>query len=179
MKIFVESSNLGLILFRSSYNNISQPNDILHSIFTANNYPCKHYQLLTDETRIATYRSKYNNYCDRRMYGWYRFWGEAGHRMLEHCPLFDDQKLFPCGSYFQGWLNATNPVPLDGTVNRTICFSNIASCACDNRLTRQIQMRHCGRYFVYKLSGLHDICERNIANKARYCGMRGKDTVLS
>ena len=108
------------------------------------------------------------------MNGWYRFWGEAGNRMLEKCPIVDNQKLFPCGAYFHGWLNATNPVPLDGTVNRTMCFSDLTSCNCRRGLARRIQMRNCGNYFVYKLYNLNDICSGDIAENARYCGMRGE-----
>ena len=107
------------------------------------------------------------------MNGWYRFWGAAGHRMLEKCPVIDDKKVFPCGAYHHAWLNTTNPVPLDGTVNRTLCISDIVSCQCRSGLSRQIQMRNCGSYFVYKLKGLNDICSGNLANNARYCGMRG------
>jgi len=141
----------------------------------ANNEPCQQYQLLTESTRIASYRSRTNDYCDRYMNGWYRFWGEAGNRMLEKCPIVDSQKLFPCGAYFHGWLNATNPVPLDGTVNRTMCFSDLTSCNCRRGLARRIQMRNCGNYFVYKLYNLNDICSGDIAENARYCGMRDKD----
>ena len=94
--------------------------------------------------------------------------------MLEKCPIIDNQKLFPCGAYFHGWLNATNPVPLDGTVNRTMCFSDITTCKCKKGMARKIQMRNCGSYFVYKLYNLIDVCSGNIAENARYCGMRGK-----
>ena len=99
--------------------------------------------------------------------------------MLEKCPIVDSQKLFPCGAYFHGWLNATNPVPLDGTVNRTMCFSDLTSCNCRRGLARRIQMRNCGNYFVYKLYNLNDICSGDIAENARYCGMRGKSVVSS
>ena len=99
--------------------------------------------------------------------------------MLEKCPIVDNQKLFPCGAYFHGWLNATNPVPLDGTVNRTMCFSDLTSCNCRRGLARRIQMRNCGNYFVYKLYNLNDICSGDIAENARYCGMRGKSVLSS
>jgi len=140
-----------------------------------NNYPCKHYKLLTERTRIASYRRQVNDQCDRYMNGWYRFWGNAGSRMLEKCPKVDDQPVFYCGAYYHGWLNATNPVPLDGTVNRTMCFSDITTCNCNKSIAKQIQMRNCGNYFVYKLNDLSDICRRDLANNARYCGMRDKD----
>ena len=99
--------------------------------------------------------------------------------MLEKCPIVDSQKLFPCGAYFHGWLNATNPVPLDGTVDRTMCFSDLTTCNCRRGLARKIQMRNCGSYFVYKLYDLNDICSGDIAENARYCGMRGKSVVSS
>ena len=94
--------------------------------------------------------------------------------MLEKCPKVDDQPVFYCGAYYHGWLNATNPVPLDGTVDRTMCFSDITTCNCKKSIAKQIQMRNCGNYFVYKLNDLSDICRRDLANNARYCGMRGK-----
>ena len=153
---------------------ISQLCDNFCQIFTENNYPCKHYQLLTEETRIASYKRKVNDHCDRYFDKWYRFWGEAGNRMLEKCPRVDNQLVFYCGAYYHGWLNATNPVPLDGTVNRTMCFSDITTCNCKQSIAKTIQMRNCGSYFVYKLYDLGDICRRDLANNARYCGMRGK-----
>ena len=147
-------------------------------LFSENNYPCKHYQLLTERTRIASYRSKTNDFCDRNMDKWYRFWGEAGHRMLDKCPITDDRKVFPCGSYYHGWLNTTNPVPLDGNVNRSMCFSDVTTCTCKASITRQIQMRNCGSFFVYQLYGLNDICSGRLANNARYCGRRGNCLIV-
>ena len=105
------------------------------------------------------------------MAGWYRFWGAASHRMLDHCPV-TGQMLFICGAYNQGWLNETNPVPLDGNVNRTMCFSgfNDIACKCNPKLQTQIQMRNCGDYLVYNLKSI-DKCAT--VNNAQYCGMKG------
>ena len=128
---------------------------------------------MTEETRVTSYRSKTNNFCDRNLNGWYRFWGAAGDRMLEKCPVIADKTVFPCGAYYHGWLNTKNPKPLDGTVNRTVCFSDVVSCQCRSFFSRQIQMRNCGSYFVYNLQGLNDICNGAFGNNARYCGMRG------
>ena len=147
--------------------------DTISLLYTASNYPCIHYQLLTEETRVTSYRSKTNNFCDRNLNGWYRFWGAAGDRMLEKCPVIADKTVFPCGAYYHGWLNTKNPKPLDGTVNRTVCFSDVVSCQCRSFFSRQIQMRNCGSYFVYNLQGLNDICNGAFGNNARYCGMRG------
>jgi len=83
--------------------------------------------------------------------------------------------VFYCGAYYHGWLNTTNPLPLDGTVDRTMCFSDITTCNCKKSISKTIQMRNCGNYFVYKLNDLSDICKRDLANNARYCGMRDKD----
>ena len=87
--------------------------------------------------------------------GWYRFVGDAETKMpTKRVPAFR------CGTDFPGWLGGAHPTVEDGEVLRTVCFNN-GSNAC--KFSRNISVKICGSYFIYKLRPL-------IKCNSRYCG---------
>ena len=102
---------------------------------------CQNYRNLTYGNRKIT--SGYDSYCDRTLYGWYRFSGAAGTRMASSCPPFKS-----CGSTVTGWLSGRHPEVADGQVLRRVCFRWYSFC-CGR--SRSIKVRNCGAYYVYYL----------------------------
>ena len=64
---------------------------------------CRNYQVLKNQDRLSTYHDWSSFRCDKELYGWYRFMGGAGERLLDYCPN-QRQSYYHCGSYYQGWL---------------------------------------------------------------------------
>ena len=67
---------------------------------------------------------------------------------------------YRCGGDYSGWLNGAEPTVVDGDVNRQVCFTKRAN-TCE--YYKQIKMKNCGSYFIYKL-GQPSTCN------SRYCG---------
>ena len=65
-----------------------------------------------------------------------------------------------CNTRATGWLNGNHPTVADGQVTRQVCFHWSSNCC---YWLTNIQVRNCGEYFVYLLSGTP-------ACSLRYCG---------
>ena len=116
---------------------------------------CKNYQNLTDAERKYDYVTV-NYKCDEILpYGWYRFQGAAGTKMVTACPPIDR-----CGGEFPAWLSGDHPTVADGTVTRKVCIHMYWDC-CDRSV--DIRVKNCSSYYIYKLIRLR-VCD------ARYCG---------
>ena len=125
---------------------------------------CRHYKVLSDDSRFHSYINTNKTRCDNNLNGWYRLMYNAGNRMLDTCPSLKSGSLFQCGADWQGWLNGTQPEENEKEVNRTVCFSRYNNCTCD--YSKAIKVRNCGQYYVYLLNG-EPKCNQ------RYCGARG------
>ena len=94
--------------------------------------------------------------CDIKLKkGWYRFEGDAGTRMPTTC--LNQGK---CGTTFPGWLKGAHPTVADGEVGRVVCFGDFSVCC---RYRKQIRVKNCSTYYVYKLGGTPGC-------NMRYCG---------
>ena len=94
--------------------------------------------------------------CDKSLReGWYRFVGAAGTKMPT-----TRVEPYRCGTNWPGWLDGAHPTVEDGEVPRIICFSDRPS-GC--RHSKQIFVKNCGAYFIYKLHG-------SPRCNSRYCG---------
>ncbi|CAH3133125.1 unnamed protein product, partial [Porites lobata] len=118
---------------------------------------CQNYVSLNSSTRKITYSGN-NWYCDSEIGpGWFRFEGSAGTRMATSCP-----PKGRCGAWVPGWLNGGHPTVADGRVSRQVCFRAFSNCC---RWSTNIEVRNCGSYYVYYLSGTYSgYCYH------RYCG---------
>ena len=117
---------------------------------------CQNYGTLNSADRKITYT--YNHYyCDNSIGpGWFRFDGAGGKRMASSCPPIDR-----CDTRATGWLTGGHPSVADGQVTRTVCFHWSGNCC---YWSINIQVRNCGSYHVYYLSGTPAGCN------LRYCG---------
>ena len=86
--------------------------------------------------------------CDYQLSeGWYRFVGAAGTKMpTTRVPAYR------CSIDWPGWLDGAHPTVEDGEVFRKVCFSD-RSTGC--RYTKDIFVKNCGSYFIYKLIKPH------------------------
>ncbi len=127
---------------------------------------CRHYQTLSEGGRAVTDTSYWNyRQCDDKLYGWYRFMGNAGNRMLDYCPLATGSSGHKCGAYYQGWITSgSKPSVYDGEVSRLVCFSSYRACSCQYQ--QQIKIRNCGSFYVYWITSV-PTCS------LRYCGVKG------
>ncbi|XP_066023636.1 uromodulin-like [Pocillopora verrucosa] len=117
---------------------------------------CYNYSTLNDSDRKSDRPSPTASLCDNLLVeGWYRFEGAAGTKM----PTMPVPE-YRCGADFSGWLNGAEPTVVDGDVNRQVCFTRRAN-TCE--YSKQIKMKNCGSYFIYKL------CKPPTCN-SRYCG---------
>lgn len=120
---------------------------------------CSTYKLLNESNRAETYNpTSFIHLCDRTLFGWYRFSGEAGFKMAEHCV-----SKGCCGTFAPGWLSGTHPTLAEGAVERKVCFhwSAWRSFCCS--FSTFIKVRNCGKFYVYKLRP-PPVCS------LRYCG---------
>ena len=119
---------------------------------------CSNYSTLSDADRKRTHVTPKNSegVCDDWLpEGWYRLVGAAGTKM----PTTPVHR-FRCNTAFPGWLKGAEPTVANVEVSRLVCFTRGANnCA----FSKQIVMKNCGSYFIYKL-GKPPIC------KSRYCG---------
>lgn len=107
---------------------------------------CTIYTTLSSAYRAATFKSpKTGSSCDKSLSsGWYRFLPLAGNRMASACV-----PTKRCGTAFTGWLSSPHPNMTDGIVSGKVCFHWSTDCC---RRSQNIQVRNCGRFFVYKLA---------------------------
>ena len=118
---------------------------------------CQEYEILNNPDRKITYKN-YSRHpdCDNGIGpGWFRFEGTAGKRMPTLCP-----PKFRCGTHAPAWLNGEHPTVADGQVTRKVCFHWTSDCC---YWSTDIEVRNCGSYYVYYLSGTP-------ACWLRYCG---------
>ena len=118
------------------------------------NLECQTYQTLTSSKRKATWSSS-SVECDSSKSGWYRFTEGAGRKMPTTCVPMNR-----CNTHATGWLNGNHPTVADGQVTRQVCFHWSSNCC---YWSTNIQVRNCGEYFVYLLSGTPGC-------SLRYCG---------
>ena len=107
--------------------------------------PCFHYENLSDANRKISYVTPYGSeLCDSQLpEGWYRFVGAAGTKMpTTRVPAYR------CSTEWSGWLDDAHPTVEDGEIRRTVCFSDRAT-GC--KKLRDIFVKNCGSYFIYKL----------------------------
>ena len=118
---------------------------------------CPQYINLTDADR--KYGPDTTGYpkCDDTLYGWYRFQGDAGRKMMTICPSVNK-----CGGSFSAWLNDDHPTVAQGSVKKKVCIrkSKHGDCCHDFYST---DVKNCGSYFIYKLLPLFTCYYR-------YCG---------
>ena len=118
------------------------------------NLECQTYQTLTSSKRKATWATT-SVECDSSKSGWYRFTEGAGRKMPTACVPINR-----CNTRATGWLNGNHPTVADGQVTRQVCFHWSSNCS---NWSTNIQVRNCGEYFVYLLSGTPGC-------SLRYCG---------
>jgi len=107
---------------------------------------CKIYSKLDTDDRAASIMTGSTALCDKQLAtGWYRFLPPAGNRMASECV-----PSRRCGTAVTGWLSSSHPKMTDGIVDGTVCFNwkNESNCC---QFSQRIQVRNCGRFFVYKL----------------------------
>lgn len=120
---------------------------------------CLDYSTLTSANRSSSYSLPAvgsSASCDSDLTPqWYRFLFPAGVQMASsHVP---PQK---CATVLSGWLESKQPKMTDGIVNGKVCFSlGLNKCY----RSQTIQVRNCGRFYVYKLQPTRSC-------PMRYCG---------
>ena len=119
---------------------------------------CKNYKRLDDNTRsVENKRQSYT--CDKSSQiadnTWYRLVGGSGTQLPTTCV----PKL-RCGTHAPGWIQGGHPSVADNVVKRKVCFHWSGNCC---RWNRQIEVRNCGNFYVYKLMK-PPVCH------LRYCG---------
>ena len=127
---------------------------LLKLCFFDYNLECQTYKTLTSSKRKATWSST-SVECDSSLSGWYRFTEEAGSKMPTACVPINR-----CNTHAPGWLNGNHPTMADGQVTKQVCFHWNSNCC---YWSTNIQVRNCGEYFVYLLSGTPEC-------SLRYCG---------
>ena len=107
---------------------------------------CTNYDVLLDGHRNDTNQRPEPPHNDISLGpGWFRFQGDAGTKMTTTCVPY-----LRCGTDAPGWLDGAHPAVADGTVTRSVCFSWESNCCL---WAINIQVRNCGDYFVYYISG--------------------------
>ena len=108
---------------------------------------CLNYATLTSANRSSSYSlpaAGSSASCDSDLTPqWYRFLLPAGVQMASS--YVPPRK---CATELSGWLASEQPNMTDGIVNGKVCFSSeLQECA----VSQTIQVRNCGRFYVYKL----------------------------
>ena len=120
---------------------------------------CPQYKNLTDADRKYGPDTTGTLKCDDTLYGWYRFQGDAGRKMMTTCPSVNK-----CGGRFSAWLSDDHPTVARGSVNKKVCIRRFepGDCCADSFL---ITVKNCGSYFIYELLPYQFSCYY------RYCGI--------
>ena len=111
------------------------------------------YQNLTDGTRKHDYITKKSK-CDDTLFGWYRFQGAAGTKMVTTCPPVNR-----CDTTFPVWLSGDHPTMAEGKVARKLCIHKPGNCCYSSF---KILVKNCSSYYIYRLFYVGD-CD------TRYC----------
>ena len=102
--------------------------------------------------------------CDFRLgQGWHRFQGMAGTQMPSKC-VSENR----CNTKFSGWLSGQHPGVLDGIKPARVCFTEGEQC-CPEDTSVDIQVRNCGRFYVYKLKDT-SFCPARYCSNGRVAG---------
>ena len=106
---------------------------------------CPQYKNLTDADRKYGPDTTGSPKCDDTLYGWYRFQGDAGRKMMTTCPSVNK-----CGGRFSAWLNDDHPTVAQGSVKKKVCIREhqLGDCCANFYFT---DVKNCGFYFIYKL----------------------------
>lgn len=113
--------------------------------FPCSEQECKIYSTLNTTDRAANFSTGSKALCDNGLpEGWYRFLPPAGDRMASKCV-----PTKRCGTAVTGWLSSSHPKMTDGIVSGKVCFHWKGDCC---KFNQGIQVRNCGRFFVYKLA---------------------------
>ena len=122
---------------------------------------CQDYTILSDATRLINYYKKGQPILsDKHLETeWYRFMGQAGNRMQDHCPR--TRRIY-CQTYDAGWLYGTHPKVVDGEVERKVCFYKpYGNDCCGDSIV--VKVKNCGnQYYIYQL--------KPTKIYSRYCG---------
>ena len=81
---------------------------------------------------------------------WYRFVPPAGTRIAGEL----DTGYKYCGTRVTGWMRGSHPSIPGETVTRTMCFHEHSN-TCYSPYSKDIQVRNCGQFFLYKLVGVY------------------------
>ena len=118
---------------------------------------CQNYLSVTGYGRKNTYVTTHV-YCDSGLGpGWIRFNGAAGKKMPTSCVPTNR-----CNTHSPDWLNGAHPTVADGKVTRQVCFNYFGNCC---NWSTNIQVRNCGGFFIYYISGTPPEHRCNL----RYC----------
>ena len=113
--------------------------------FSCSEQECKIYSTLNTTDRADTFRTGSGPLCDKDLPGgWRRFLPPAGDQMASACV-----PIKRCGTAVTGWLSSPHPKVTDGIVSGKVCYHWKKGCC---EFTQGIQVRNCGRFFVYKLA---------------------------
>ncbi|XP_068711555.1 uncharacterized protein [Montipora foliosa] len=150
LELLFATNVTGYINFQASYTVTSYKETVSNE--------CSNYKFLNESNRAMTYVNRsIGNMCDSALSGWYRFSGEAGTQMADSCP-----KIYHCTTDSPGWLDGTHPTVAEGIVQRKVCFFQqlfVSNCC---EFSKDISVRNCGAFYVYRLDPLK--CY------SRYCG---------
>ena len=103
----------------------------------------KNYLVYHNENIFLVERGQYVS-PDWKGCGWYKIVQPAGTKLSE-VPVDHGY----CGTAFPGWLNGTHPTNQGDIVNTRVCYFNTNEDNCFRH--NQIQIIHCGDYFLYYL----------------------------
>lgn len=85
-------------------------------------------------------------FCDRIFFGWYRFSGDVGFKMVEYCV-----SKGCCGIFVFGWFSGIYFILVEGVVECKVCFywfDWMSDCCL---FLIFIKVCNCGKFYVYKL----------------------------
>ena len=104
---------------------------------------CPQYINLTDADRKYGPDTTGPLKCDDKLYGWYRYQGDAGRRMMTTCP-----SIKKCGGTFSAWLNDDHPTVAQGSVKKKVCIRKFepGDCCVNSYFT---DVKNCGSYFIH------------------------------
>ena len=115
-----------------------------NTLFEFPSAECNSHKNLSDSNRIKSFNDKNVVLCDTSLANtWYRFVGAAGNQIAE-----SEVPTWHCGTHAPGWLNGTHPSEADGAVDRQVCFHWTGG---NCQWSKNIQVRNCGDFYVYKL----------------------------
>ncbi|XP_078356255.1 transmembrane protease serine 9-like isoform X2 [Oculina patagonica] len=124
---------------------------------------CSSHKVLNENDREKGFKAVNNYKCDRPFTDqWYKFEGSAGTKMPDKCV-----PKYHCGTHAPGWLDGAHPTVAEGAVQRKVCFHWSSGCC---QWSRDIQVRNCGGFYVYKLP-------ETPGCSMRYCGDKDQGQV--